>query len=107
MIHNFIFCLKYKLSNYCAGFEIRVRVTVYVDSYDLVWIFTGDSRGYNMSPGAGVDAGVGEVDRTVPPGVHIVQLMDVLQTVQGQTHGDLSWKYVYSIQPHLFNITFH
>ena len=98
MIHNFIFCLKYKLSNYCAGFEIRVRVTVYVDSYDLVWIFTGDSRGYNMSPGAGVDAGVGEVDRTVPPGVHIVQLPDVLQTVQmgkpmAICHGNMSIVY--------------
>ena len=60
-----------------------------------------------MSPGAGVDGGVGEVDRTVPPGVHIVQLTDVLQTVQGQTHGDLSWKYVNSIQVSFFNITLH
>ena len=55
----------------------------------------------------GLDGGVGEVDRTVPPSVHIIQLSDVLQTVQGQTHGDLSWKSVNSIPVYFFNITLH
>ena len=81
------------------GFQVRVCVNV--DSSDLIWVFTGDSDRYDMSPWTGVDGGVGEIHRTVPPGVLILQLTDVLKTVQGQTHSDLSWKYVNSYN-HIF-----